>query len=171
MEGIWVWILGGPRGSTRDSWRLPRAPAIPGSVCSAFCHPAHPLYPSIRLSAPIFPSQSADQSVCVSLPLSSSPHFVRYYHVSTEVESKHCWLDGYIFISDRLRLVGGLCLEGLHCWPFPSAVILAVAEGYDTFNIVFMAIGDSQASECFSMSSTQWLTASMKKPSTKTVSL
>jgi len=28
-----------------------------------------------------------------------------------------------------------------------------VAEGYDTFNIVFMAIGDSHASECFSMSS------------------
>lgn len=111
VQGIWVWILGGPRGSARDSWRLPRAPAIPGSVCSAFCHPAHPLYPSIHLSAPIFLSQSAAQSVSVSLPLSSSPHFLQYYHISTEAESKHCWLDGYVFISDRLGLVDGLCLE------------------------------------------------------------
>lgn len=52
-------------------------------------------------------------------------------------------------------------------WPFPSAVILAVAEGYDTFNIVFMAIGDSQASECFSVSPTHWLTASVQKHSAK----
>lgn len=111
VEGIWVWILGGPRGSARDSWRLPRAPAIPGSVCSAFCHPAHPLYPSIHLSAPIVLSQSAAQSVSVSLPLSSSPRFPQNFPVSTEAESKHCWLDGYIFISDRLGLVVGLCLE------------------------------------------------------------
>lgn len=38
---------------------------------------------------------------------------------------------------------------------FPSVVMLAVAEGYDTFNIVFIAIGDGQASECSLVSSTQ----------------
>jgi len=111
VEGIWVWILGGSRGSARDSWRLPRAPAIPESFCSAFCHPAHPLYPWIRLSAPISLSQSAPQSVSVSLLMSYSPHFLQYHYVSTASESKHCWLDGYIFISDRLWLVDGLCLE------------------------------------------------------------
>lgn len=37
------------------------------------------------------------------------------------------------------------------------SVILAVARGYDTFNIVFMATGDSRANECFSVASTQWL--------------
>lgn len=67
VEGIWVWILGGPRESARDSWCLPRAPAIPGSVCSAFCHPAHPLYASICLSAPHL-SASVCCSVCLWLP-------------------------------------------------------------------------------------------------------
>lgn len=74
-------------------------------------HSATLLTLSIRLSAPIFLSQSAAQSVSVSLPLSYSPHFPQYYHISTKAESKHCWLDGYIFISDRLGLVDGLCLE------------------------------------------------------------
>lgn len=38
------------------------------------------------------------------------------------------------------------------------SVVLAVPRGYDTFNIVFMATGDSQANECFSVATTQWLT-------------
>lgn len=67
VEGIWVWILGGPGESARDSWCLPRAPAIPGSVCSAFCHPAHPPYASICLSAPHL-SASVCCSVCLWLP-------------------------------------------------------------------------------------------------------
>lgn len=67
MEGIRVWILGGPGESARDSWCLPRAPAIPGSVCSAFCHPAHPLCASICLSAPHL-SASVCCSVCLWLP-------------------------------------------------------------------------------------------------------
>lgn len=42
----------------------------------------------------------------------------------------------------------GCVWKELQYWPFPSAVMLAVAEGYDTFNIVFMGFGDRQASEC-----------------------
>lgn len=38
------------------------------------------------------------------------------------------------------------------------SVILAVARGYDTFNIVFMATGDSRANESFLVASTQCLT-------------
>lgn len=55
-------------------------------------------------------------SFCLSLLLSlswshSSPHFLRYHNISTKSESKPCWLDGYIFISDRLQPVDALCLE------------------------------------------------------------
>lgn len=49
--------------------------------------------------------------------------------------------------------------------------MLAVAEGYDTFNIVFMGIGDSQTSECSSVSSAQKLTVSVWRILDKTVIL
>lgn len=111
------------------------------------------LYPSFCL----YLSVSVCRSVC--LCLTASVLFASFSEILSETESRHCWLQGDIFISDSWRVV---FWKTLHCWPLPSAVILAVAEGYDTFNIVFMAIGDSRATECFSMSSTQWLTTSMQ---------
>lgn len=153
MEGIWVWILGGPRRSARDSWRLLRPPVIPGPVCSAFCHPAHPL-------SVVLPYASISVCLSVCFCLTPSVLFASFSAALPQTESKHCRLYGDIFISDSWWVV---FWKKLHCWPLLSAVILAVAEGYDTFNIVFMAIGDSQASECFSMSSTRWLTTPVQQ--------
>lgn len=160
VEGIWVWILGGHRGSARDSWRLPRAPAIPGSVCSAFCHPAHPFYPSIRLSAPIFLSQSAAQSVSVSLPLSYSPRFQRYYNVSTEAESKHCWLVGYILIPDWFWLVVGLCLERASLLTIPLCSYLG--SGWRVRHIQYCVYG-------YWRQPGQWMFLSVFNPMTESI--
>lgn len=138
----------------------------PQGVCYGQLTPAqNPCHTRIRLLG-ILPPCSIPLSVflplsfCLSLLLSLSPSSflclspLIFCNVSTETESKYCWLNTYILM--------GYVWKDFHCWPVPS-IILAVAEGDDISSIVFMAFGDSQASVCFSMFLTQWQTASVTK--------
>lgn len=77
-------------------------------------HSATLLTLSIPLS--VFLPPSSCLSLLLSLSLSPylcplPPIFSNTTTSQQKPESKHCWLDGYIFISDRLGLVDGLCLE------------------------------------------------------------
>lgn len=149
---IWVWILGAPGG-------------LPGTA-AAYPEPQPYQDPSARHSATLL-----TRSIPLSVFLPQSPWLGLLFSLYPFPDLCHppnrlwCLNRSQNVIGTMAHLhfwwlILNVFMKYFHCWPV-SSDMLAVAEGYNTFNIVFMAIGDSRASECFSVCLTQCLTTSM----------